>query len=355
MFFHENEKCPVCDSFFSADDDIVICPICGTPHHRACYNQLGHCANAAEHKNGFVYTAAQQDKKEIENEADVNTAVNSNADSRQNNINNSNKTVCQKCGSEINKNAPFCCYCGEKQSDPQYDKQPQFNPVFAGSAVSDYDDNGETIDGKSVKDIAAAVRTNKTRFINKFRQGRKLSWNWGGFFFGAYYLFFRKMYKEGIVAMAVGLISSLLVNGMYVEQMAAFNSFLSQHYEELQNYNEMMSGGSEALAVQMMDVMQPLVPAVMILMGVNIIISLVVALFADSMYKRKVMSVISKVDKDAEEGEVLSQLGFMQNEASIPPEQLRAFYLGRSGGTNILSPLIAYSLLNLFMSFITKL
>lgn len=352
MFFHENEKCPVCDSFFTAEDDIVVCPICGTPHHRECYKKLGHCANAAVHKDGFSYTASEDHKKDDIEAPTVNESSNINniplnSENSQRADKKREKAVCKKCGSEIEKSAPFCCYCGEKQDNPQYEQQ-NFNPLFAGNITSSYEDDGETIDGKSVKDISDTVRTNTSRFIDKFRKSKKASWNWGGFFFGAYYLFFRKMYKEGIVAMVVSLASSLVVNGLYVEQTSALNCFLNMHYQEI------VSGGSEELAEQMMTLMQPLMPAAMILMGINIIISLVIALFADSMYKRKVMSVIDKVDKDIEEGEVLTQLGFMQDDMNLTPKQLRVFYLGRSGGVNFFAPMIAYGLLNLFMSFITK-
>lgn len=349
MFFHENEKCPICDNFFTAEDDIVVCPICGTPHHRACYNELNHCANAAKHKEGFAYTAPEVKNSDIvkpadENDADVNTPFNT--ENKQNT--NKTKTICKKCGSEIEKSAPFCYCCGEKQDSPQYEQQTAFNPFLTGNITSSYEDNGETINGKSVKDISDTVRTNTSRFVNKFRKGKKASWNWGGFFFGAYYLFFRKMYKEGIIAMVVSLASSLVVNGLYAEPISVLNRFLNMHYQEI------VSGGSEELAEQMMALMQPLMPAAMILMGINIIISLVIALFADSMYKHKVLSVIDKVDKDIEEGEVLTQLGFMQNEMNLEPKQMRVFYLGKSGGTSFFAPLIAYSLLNLFMSFITR-
>lgn len=57
MIFHNNERCPVCDKLFNESDDIVICPHCATPHHRACYNQLGHCANKDKHRDGFDYRA----------------------------------------------------------------------------------------------------------------------------------------------------------------------------------------------------------------------------------------------------------------------------------------------------------
>ena len=38
-FRFTNEKCPVCNNTFKEDDDIAVCPECGTPHHRECYKQ----------------------------------------------------------------------------------------------------------------------------------------------------------------------------------------------------------------------------------------------------------------------------------------------------------------------------
>ena len=34
---YTGETCPVCNKVFQEDDDIVVCPDCGTPHHRKCY------------------------------------------------------------------------------------------------------------------------------------------------------------------------------------------------------------------------------------------------------------------------------------------------------------------------------
>lgn len=41
---YKGVSCPVCGQPFQEGDDIVVCPECGAPHHRACYKQLGHCA-----------------------------------------------------------------------------------------------------------------------------------------------------------------------------------------------------------------------------------------------------------------------------------------------------------------------
>ena len=36
-------NCPVCKKQFEKGDDIVVCPECGAPHHRECYEQNGKC------------------------------------------------------------------------------------------------------------------------------------------------------------------------------------------------------------------------------------------------------------------------------------------------------------------------
>lgn len=34
----DGKLCPVCLKRFQENDDIVVCPVCGTPHHRECYS-----------------------------------------------------------------------------------------------------------------------------------------------------------------------------------------------------------------------------------------------------------------------------------------------------------------------------
>lgn len=36
-------------------DDVVYCPVCGTPVHRSCWNEKGGCPFESRHKDGFVY------------------------------------------------------------------------------------------------------------------------------------------------------------------------------------------------------------------------------------------------------------------------------------------------------------
>ena len=46
--------CVACGKKFTPEDDIVVCPECGAPYHRACYKELGHCVHADRHAEGYV-------------------------------------------------------------------------------------------------------------------------------------------------------------------------------------------------------------------------------------------------------------------------------------------------------------
>ena len=68
------QKCPACGRNFDHDDDIVVCPVCGTPQHRACWDERGECVNASRHAEGYVwqpeaagYRAEPQPEEQTEN------------------------------------------------------------------------------------------------------------------------------------------------------------------------------------------------------------------------------------------------------------------------------------------------
>ena len=47
--------CSVCGKTLTDTDDIVVCPDCGAPYHRACYEKQGACVYAARHGTGFEW------------------------------------------------------------------------------------------------------------------------------------------------------------------------------------------------------------------------------------------------------------------------------------------------------------
>ncbi|MBP1563381.1 MAG: hypothetical protein J6C38_06665 [Oscillospiraceae bacterium] len=60
----ENKLCPICRARFNDKADVVVCPICGTPHHRTCYEIRGKCGLENLHESGFVWNGKLPDEPE---------------------------------------------------------------------------------------------------------------------------------------------------------------------------------------------------------------------------------------------------------------------------------------------------
>jgi endogenous inhibitor of DNA gyrase (YacG/DUF329 family) len=339
----------VCGKSFEYDDDVVTCPVCGTPHHRECYNSLGHCVNADKHSTGFEYSANADNSSAKSEQA--NTAQQENTTQYSNYYQpneqaNANKT-CSNCGNEINSNAPFCSYCGAKQDGTQFNGyNPTDNFGFGYEQQKTYDNNA-TIDGKNVSDVAAVVRTNVEKFIPKFIKNKNVSWNWSAFIFGPYYLFYRKMYKQGSLFLAIELIISLVCNGLFPEEISAFYSFYNT------NYTAIFSNPTTELINQFTELYRALVPMMLLIIGGYLIVHIVIALFADKFYRGKTLQVVDKVNSSLANGGNFDIPNQMFNGPSLSQDDMKRLYLGKLGGTSFIAPILAYFILDIVKSIIT--
>lgn len=59
----DNKLCPVCRIPLNDKSDVVVCPVCGTPHHRACYLKNNCCGVESWHASGFVWNGRLPDEK----------------------------------------------------------------------------------------------------------------------------------------------------------------------------------------------------------------------------------------------------------------------------------------------------
>ena len=356
---YKNEKCPVCDTEFKDGDDIVTCPVCGTPHHRECYNKIGHCINEDKHKDGFEYkkTATKQEEPK-NNESENNTPfgayfVPSSDENEQKGTasesESKNTKKCVNCGEEINKNAPFCNKCGAQQPFTASNQSVQNEP-FIPSVNTGYENSDLKIDGESAEEVAGVVKTNIPKFMEKFQKGKKVSWNWGGFIFGPYYLFFRKMYKEGSIFLALQLIVSLVAQGIYAKPYAKLMQFV------MDNAASFSSGNlSNSLLNKFVPLYQDIFPMVMIILGANLIFHIIIALFCDSFYKSKVVNTVRQINKKLEEDSMFEQMMPFQNSAPLSQEDLKKLYLGKMGGTSLFAPVLAFCALDIITSIISRL
>ena len=302
MALYENNSCPVCGKQFQPGDDIVTCPECGTPHHRACYRELGHCAHQALHGDGYAFTPADPpaEQKSSAPADDTHTAA------------PEQKKKCVACDAELDGDAVFCTHCGARQP---------------GAA-----------------DVAAVVRTNTGYFLSRFRRNKKVGWNWAAFLFGPYYLFFRKMYKEGTAALAIRFAASLIVQGAYASQFAKLTDFMST------NYTALMQGKIQPDAA----LVEPLYPAVAIMMGVGLAIHLVIALFANRLYHRKVFTVLQTVDDRLQDGAIFRQAPMLPEQMRLTQDEMRRMYLSKMGGTSVFAPIMAFLILDMISGLLSS-
>lgn len=59
----DNKLCPVCRIPLNENSDVVVCPVCGTPHHRACYLKYNRCGVESMHASGFVWNGRLPDEE----------------------------------------------------------------------------------------------------------------------------------------------------------------------------------------------------------------------------------------------------------------------------------------------------
>lgn len=354
MLLNSDDKCPVCKKGFSPQDDIVICPECGTPHHRECYNKLDHCFNDDKHGSGFEYTAGGKSAGQANTAPDTDAGhyyvppSERSADKEENGgrYGKNDKKICPRCKASIEADAEFCSHCGARQDAGSSAGAP-FGTPFVDLNSNAYDNDSRTVDGKSVSDVAAAVRTNAEKFIPKFIKNKKISWNWSAFIFGPYYLFFRKMYKHGVIFMALSLIARLIINGFFSKEIADYMSFFSSNAEAL------YTNPTQQLMNQFYDkAYDTVLPVMLITIGVGLVLHIIIALFADSFYRSKIIALIDKVDKNIEDGASFSAAPIFDS-PSLSQSDMRRIYLGRTGGTNFFAPVMAFFILDLITSLIS--
>ncbi|MBQ6877602.1 MAG: DUF2628 domain-containing protein [Oscillospiraceae bacterium] len=191
--------CPYCGKIFNENDDIVVCPECGTPHHRDCYKEHSACANEEKHSEKFewkssVFTHSLKPEPIPEEKPET--------------------VLCAHCGKENPGSAHYCLGCGAPLiSKPVRDKyevsyeefQRERERIFTESFGSDFE-------GVSAKEAAIYVRSNIGYFLPRFAafsKGAKFDTNFSAFIFSYFYLFYRKMYGLGIGVFLATLILSI--------------------------------------------------------------------------------------------------------------------------------------------------
>lgn len=318
MSLFENKSCPVCNRDFIDGDDIVVCPECGTPHHRECYNLIGHCVNKGLHKANYDYNR----------EASL--------------LENTQSKTATEASNE---------YHSQNSEDKQASSQIP-NPFAIPEIDAQFENDREKIDGEDISDIAATVRINAPYYVTKFKQlesqNKKTSWNWSGFFFGSFYLLHRKMYRVGIgffsLVLALFYTASALIYKLAPTFMNAIAGIAEMTAQRITPTNEQIE------AVMASPDAKNATLIVYGMFGIILIFHIIIALFANGIYKKQVINIVRSVKEQLDNGASFSQSSMlMTGDLNMSQEQMKRMYLSRKGGTSFIAPAIALMLLSLII------
>ena len=307
---YTGKLCDGCRQPLENGDDIVVCPICGTPQHRSCYEKNNKCVNEYLHSTGFTWADPEEEQRNKEEELKA----------RQN--------------------------VQEAQSSDQ--------PVFASPTPQNMEsvflrgvlyDPKDDVGGATVGEAADFIQNSAPRYIRKYmkqkKKGRKLSWNWAAFFFSPYWFFYRKLYKAGVFFLALSVALSLAtvsltekVYGFY-EKMVTVQEELNELVKGKEDLNDEDTQKFDKLYAESAKLAKAVIPSLAIILLIQKVIpNTLAAILADFLLKKRMLRVIS-----------------FSRGASSEPDAVK-YTIMRNGGVSVLMPIIAIMIDNYLPSLL---
>lgn len=262
--------CPVCNNKFTDEDDVVVCPECGTPHHRECYFSNGGCFNADKHNSEENITETYTNK-----EAE-------------------NKEKTPVITVEIDKNNQ-----GEKTD------------IFGNNNVNFSPSQTPLIDGKHGALYEIALGNSQRFYIPRFilmdKFNKKLTFNMVPFFFPMAWALYRKMYSIFAIILAVYTVlfgSIFYFIGTDAEFIKANEVCMQENPEYLTDVMAYLSGnGDYSLTPAQQELIKEMrniyVPSILVKMTriVPIAIRILMGLFGTYLYMMKLSKNIGKAEQ----------------------------------------------------------
>ncbi len=225
----ENKLCPVCRSRFIEKADIVVCPICGTPHHRSCYEIKGKCGLEEYHESGFTWNGRLPDEPEP---------------------------------SAAHQTSPYESAAPTEPSAPQTGQDAHRDNIFAemgedygfNTFFNSLGDSALGEDGVSMRELISYAATSAFHYGRAFQtfrtkiegRKRKVFFNFASGFFAPIFQFYRKMDIVGLIATVLVLapvlfaaffpefvltgFASLLLNAINLGTLIVFSAFGDYFY-----------------------------------------------------------------------------------------------------------------------------
>ena len=315
--------CPVCNEKFQNGDDVVVCPECGAPHHRSCYEKENRCFFQDRHKEHFSYESLFEQTQE---QAQQNP--------RPQGFEDFESIICPVCFLKNPKGSQSCARCGtdlrmenpaanpnnqqRQQNQPPFGEQNQQtnNPFgnqqneppnrmpfgFGVSGIPNYDplaglDSKEELgDNVSAGEAAKFTGKNTPYFSLVFRRLRKQNkskFSFAAFIFSGIYFLYRKMYGIGILFTLLVIVTNVL--STFVMMTPEWSS-CARELVSLSPNDIMSSSGTFAVLLKMLYFYLPF-----LLNGVRYVIMLVSGLTANRLYYTHSIKKINQIKNDNKE------------------------------------------------------
>lgn len=269
---YSNYKCPVCNNQFTEDDDVVVCPDCGTPHHRECYIHKGKCFNWDKHGTNEPIEVEFVDVEENEN---------------------------------MQENTDF--FQHESTENTTENTQEIVQEIF-----EEFKNNKDySLNGKHISFYEAAIGKNQKYYVPRFmlmeKSKKAMSWNIAGFFVPLAWCLYRKMYKFAaiIFALYILLIGTIGFNFMSNEEFV--NTVVECAEEDPNFYENILLYNTRNSSVSLTEKQMKLnkltnefkLPVPIQIMTYVIVygIRILMGIYATNLYYKKLTKSIEKVDK----------------------------------------------------------
>ena len=267
-----NYKCPVCNNQFKEDDDVVVCPDCGTPHHRECYIENGKCINRDKHgtKEPIQVEFVEVEEKEISEEITDFSNTETNENKKE-----SAEQVVQEILEEINNNKDY------------------------------------SLNGKHISFYEAAIGKNQKFYIPHFmvmdKTKKAVSWNVAAFFVPLAWSLYRKMYKFAAIILALYVLMIGSVSYTIFSNEEIMNSFVECAQEDPYFYEDILLYKTKDSNVSLTEKQMKLnkltadfklpLPLQIFTYIVTYGIRIIMGIYATNLYYKKLTKNIEKVDK----------------------------------------------------------
>ena len=203
--------CEGCGKPLTLQDDIVVCPDCGAPYHRDCYEKLGRCIHAPAHAAGYEWKFPYQE---------------------------SELCTCPACGERTLRSESVCRCCGaalppEGAQEPadRADSDEHSEEFDYSTFYRQFQETGapqvdplrqtyqaafgkeEVMDGIPCKDWADFIGPASPAYLSAYCRMQlshtKTSMSFSAMLFGPFYFFYRKAWKPAFAFLAAELVLAL--------------------------------------------------------------------------------------------------------------------------------------------------